>query len=618
VQARGNAVRLVDTPRFSAVYWIGRLRAWQADLFASACPEQVRPFIFAVWLGQREHMEPQAAQAYIDTGTAHMLSVSGLHVAIIYYSIEFLLVMVIRRERPRAAVVLVAVVVYALLAGARAATLRAALVIAVYQSARLVRREPDAPTALAVAAFLLLVWNPALVFDVGALLSFASVASLLLYADPFTEWMHKQLRVPRPVAGPLAACVAVQALTLPMSAAWFHVLPLSAPLANLIAVPLLDAVLWCCVGVTLAGAILPAAAPLFGHAAWAPVAAIEGLINWLGSFDSLALLVPSPSLPAMLCFYGAMLLPVLMIRKRRATEDMPVPLLVRWRVPAACVVLLGLSVVLWKPTPPRAQMDVLDVGHGDAAVVFPPGGGAVLVDGGDRTEFRDNGRAIVLPFLLAHGVTRLDAIIATHPDRDHVGGLFALIESIPVGRVILSAQGSTRPLETGLIALCRDKGIPIERMGAGEEWTLHGARFEVLHPPESGWVAPTVNETSLVMRLTWDTESGEPFSALLTGDVESAGELLLSQSDCRASVLRVPHHGSSTSSSAALLDAVAPQVGIVSTRTTNRRNAIGPGVAERYIERGIPLWRTDSHGGIRITGDPPGLLSARKVRGWLP
>jgi competence protein ComEC len=619
VSLSGNALRVESTPSLSIAYWLGRLRAWQGELFTRACPPDVLPFVFAVWLGQRDRLAPGDSRAYLETGTTHMLSVSGLHVAIVYFSLEFLLSAFIRRERARALLILVAVFAFALLAGARPSTLRAAFVIAMYLSARLVRREPDPPTALAVSALLLLVWNPLLLYDVGALLSFASVASLLCYADPMTQFLRRRLRLPERLAAPLAACLAVQVLTLPMTVSWFHVVSFSSPLANLIAVPLLDLVLWGCVAVVLAGALLPGTAPLFGHALWLPVAGIDWTVSSLARMDVLSQPMPSPTLPALVCYYLAVLLPLMLRRAAPTGDALPTPvsplLAPRYGI-TAMALFLAASVLLWRPSPPTAQVDVLDVGHGDAAVVFAPEGGVVLIDGGDRSEYRDYGESVVVPFLLAHGVSRIDAIISTHPDRDHIGGLFTVLRTFPVGRVYLSAKASGKPLESGLITLCRERGIEVERLGAGDQLDTGGARFEVLHPPADGKVEASVNNTSIVARLSWQPPGAPPFSMLFPGDIEASAEEAVATQSPRATVLRVPHHGSFTSSSAPFLEAVQPGLAIVSTRTTARRDAMGPGVEQRFVDRAIPIYRTDTHGGLRITGSPPRLLSARELRGW--
>lgn len=616
VSARASGVRVVEEGQFSLARMAGKLRQAQAALLQRASPPDVFPFLMAVWLGQRDRVERMASERYIETGTAHMLAVSGLHVGMVFFVLEFLLALVIRDGRKRALLILMAIGVFTLMTGARASTLRAAFMIALYLSARFVKREPDAATSLSLAAILFLLWDPRLLYDAGALLSFGSVASLLCYSDRIGSALARTFHLPFRWGNFLAPGIAVQVLTLPLVAIFFQVAPLAAPLTNLIAVPLLGVVLMACVMLSMAGAVLPDFAPLFGYLAWLPWQGIEWTVLGAARLEFLSWRVAPPTGFALACYYLAVLLPLawagpqLAMRELAPGENAPPR---RWPLPRLVLVaaLMVAALLLWKPVPPHATVDFLDVGHGDAAVVYPPAGGAILIDGGDLTEYRDYGRLVVLPYLMAHGVTQLDAIICTHPDRDHVGGLFAVLEEMPVERLLLSSHASGRPLEAGLIAQCRNLNIPVERLGAGDSVTVGGALFETLHPPKGRYNPATINDSGVVFRLSWTTPGGHNFSALLTGDIESTAEALIAQQDCEAQVLRVPHHGSSTSSTAAFLDAVNPGMGIVSTRQTGRRKALGPGVEERYVERGIALWRTDLHGGLRLSGDPPRLSAAR-------
>ncbi|MFM1920097.1 MAG: hypothetical protein RLZZ303_1731 [Candidatus Hydrogenedentota bacterium] len=616
VSVQGRALKLDAPGTWSLRRLAAQLRAAQADLLQRAVPPDALSFVMAVWLGQRQDIDREVNERYIETGTAHMLAVSGLHVGMVFLVLEFLLALFIRDPRARAALILVAIGLFTLVTGARVSTLRAAFMIAMYLSARFVRREPDAPTSLSLAAILFLAWNPGLLRDAGALLSFGSVASLLCYGDRMSHAAARWLRLPFWLSGPLTAGIAVQVLTLPLVAVFFQVVPLAAPLANIVAVPLLGIILMACVLLSFIGWTLPAFAPLFGHLAWLPWQGIEITVRGAAYFEFLALKVSSPTPAALACYYMAVALPLLWVSHhpppRELAPDVAPPATGRWgahRV-ALVAVLLLVSALLWRPAPPRGVIDFLDVGHGDAAVIYPPGGGAILVDGGDRSEYRDYGRAVVLPYLLAHGVTRLDAVVSTHPDRDHIGGLFSVLEAMPVERVLLSGHASGRPLEAGLIELCSRLDVPVERLHRGDQIRLGEALMEVLHPPRGSYAPASVNDGGVVMRVSWDDPEHGRFSALITGDIEQGAEAMLAETECSASILRVPHHGSHTSSTPAFIKAVNPKAGIVSMRQTRQRKAMGPGVAERYQSEGIPLWRTDLDGAIRVR---PGVapLSAR-------
>ena len=219
----------------------------------------------------------------------------------------------------------------------------------------------------------------------------------------------------------------------------------------------------------------------------------------------------------------------------------------------------------------------------------------MLEQAGDRTPYSDLGAEVVAPYLWSQGVKHIDYLVMSHPDRDHVGGFFTLIDRFSIGAVLLGPVPSGRPIEAELLTKCAAVDIPVRRVARGDSFDLDGARLDVLHPPRDWPHLDSANDASLVTRITWDRGS-----ALLAGDIELLAEATLAQGDCKATVLKVPHHGSPTSSSLAFLAAVQPRQAIASRGTGHSRGPMAPEIADRYDRRAITLWRTDQAGGLRI------------------
>lgn len=593
VRIRGNAVEHLGRAWWRPEYWASRARHWQAAAIERYTPEHIRPFLRAVWLGDRGGVYGDSYEAFVKAGTAHILAVSGVHVGIVGMSLLFLLRPVVRSRKWRAVAVMVGVLLFAFAAGARISSLRAAIMLCTYLAADLFDREPDAPSALSLTGLLFVALNPLLLLDTGFLLSFGSMASILLFAAPIRERLGA---LPYWSRGAVGTALGVQIVPLPVALNAFHVLPVIAPAANLIVVPLLTLVLWGCLLTMAVALVLPVAAPLFGHALLAPVLGIEAVTGLASLVPGGHWRVGSPSLPAMGFYLVAAFAVYRMLAAPHARRGW------RW-VAVAAVVAAG---IVWAP---RAQPGIhfLDVGQSDAAVVHTPGGSTILVDAGDASAFVDEGARVVAPFLWKHGLQRVDYAVVSHADRDHLGGLFHLLGRVHVGCVVLPEAAAPSSLEQRLLARCEELGVPVLRAKQGDTLAVAGATCEVLHPPRGWGAGLKQNERSLVLRVAWPG-----MSALFVGDIEDAGERALAGIDCHADILKVPHHGSITSSSAVLLDAVRPRAAVCSTRRPHEA------VLQRYAERGISLFRTDHVGGIRVRAgeDGPRFTGARPARGY--
>ncbi len=603
IHATGNTVETVDSGAMSIRYWVARLRQWQSDRLAKVTPQEVHPLINGVWLGERGLISRDSYSQFVHAGTAHVLAVSGVHVAIIALSLNFLLRVMRLPRRLRLVLLMASVMLFAVMTGASTATLRAVFMVLVYYAYEWFEREPDSLSVLGLCGFVFLLWNPSMLFDTSFLLSFGSVGSILIFYPGIFWHLARLRRIP---AASLATTVSAQIVTWPIAAWHFYIVPIAGAVANIIVVPMLTVLLWLCFVTALIASVAPAIAMIPGYA-MLPVALIIQWTNQLAGALPLAYVtLLRPSVLSVVLYAVA----VLYLYRVLYDEKM------RRKNLAVMLVLLFLALVFWQPFFKKAGVDIIDVGHGDSIFVRTPGGTTLLVDGGDASEFSNAGERAVLPFLYSNGIGRLDYVVVSHSDRDHIGGLFHIVERVPIGTVILGPEPQQEnELEQAFLKLCGERGIDIMRLAAGDAIPAEGARIEVLHPPAAWDSGDDVNNQALVLHLAWDG-----FSLLLPGDVEEKAEKLLAESSLQpVSVLKVPHHGSATSSSEPFLDKVSPDAAVVSVRPVDGRGSFMPAkILERYTSRGIPLFRTDWHGGIRIRPHDGNLLvnTARGDRGY--
>jgi competence protein ComEC len=279
---------------------------------------------------------------------------------------------------------------------------------------------------------------------------------------------------------------------------------------------------------------------------------------------------------------------------------------------------LQVALRLYPPAgPPTVRLTLLDVGQGEAIFLEVPDWGRILVDAGGLPGDRfDMGMRVVAPYLWHEWVGRLDVLVVTHPQSDHIGGVPAILRNFPVGEVWTGEGPSQSAVFLWMQEYLREQRIPHRVVSGGGPPVRWGeASLEVLHPqPRRPGRWPAVdprpfrpNDASLVLKVRIGTQA-----ALLTGDIERDGEaaLVRSGASLHAQVLKVPHHGSRTSSAEALIAAVGPEVALVSAGYRNRFRHPHPEVVQRYQAAGARILRTDLNGAITVEMTPEG------VRAW--
>ncbi len=240
----------------------------------------------------------------------------------------------------------------------------------------------------------------------------------------------------------------------------------------------------------------------------------------------------------------------------------------------------------------------LDIGQGDATLIHSPGGRTMLIDGGNGASDADN---VILPALQAWGGDRLDVMVVTHPDQDHIGGLPRVIETVPVSQVVLTGQVHTTQTYERLLTAIRDKKLPAVRARGGMSLDFDPAlTTSILGPTDALVESDDTNNASIVIRMTYGT-----VTFLFVGDAEETEEAVIMNSgaDVHAQILKVGHHGSRNSTSLDWLQAVSPQVGVISVGENNRYGHPHPEVLELLSRFGVKVYRTDQQGTITVVTD---------------
>ena len=548
-------------------------------------------------------------------GLAHLLSVSGLHVAlvwgVVFAAVRWLLsrsewLLLHAHVRAIAALgALAPALVYAELAGLSIPAARSVGMTALFVTILAIGREVRPRTVLCLTAGLIsLVW-PGSPLDVSFQLSFASVLSLMLLGEAWSRPRNHPLRTGwmRLWEGAALACLTPAAAligTAPLVALHFNRWTPIGLITNPVLVPLagVPATLVGLVGAAVSNVSEALAVECFGLASW-PLRALRWGASTAVSVPYGSVRVFTPTLLEVALAYALLALP----------WSPPRP---RWFVAGILSLIAAVDVGAWTHERwIRADLRVrfLDVGQGDAAVVELPHGPVLVIDGGGFARSRfDVGERVIAPYLWSRKIRRVDFLVASHGDWDHQGGLHYLARTFSPRELWVTG----RPTERARLSRLEDEvlraGGRVRTLAAGQRLLLsHGVTIDCLHPPEEGELSS--NDSSLVLRLRLGNDS-----LLFTGDIETRGESMVVAGEPNGPVdlLKVPHHGSKTSSTEALLRWAQPRIALFSLGAGNAYGFPHSAVLERYRRIDARAVRTDRDGSLGIVTDG----TAMEVRTW--
>jgi competence protein ComEC len=532
--------------------------------------------LVALAVGDQRAIDPDLWQTFARTGTTHLMSISGSHITMLAGLAWWLASRLWRRssslplllpaQKAAAVAGFLAAFSYSLLAGFEVPAQRTLYMLGVVALALWSGRSVSGSRVLALALALVLLLDPWAVLSAAFWLSFGAVALLFFVGSGrigrthwFAAWGRAQW--------------AVTVGMVPVLLALFQQFSLASPLANGVAIPLIGFVV---TPLALAGS-LPLGDPLLWLAhlvmTWQ-----MALLSWLAASPWAVWQQHAPPAWTLLLASAGV-----------AWLLLPRGFPARWLGIAACLPLLAVP----PPRPPAgaAWVTVLDVGQGLALHVQTQAHDLLYDTGPLFSPDANSGNRIIVPYLRALGVARLDGLVVTHADKDHSGGAASVLETLPVDWV-----SSSLPFEHALSAL----PVPQRPCTDGDAWEWDGVRFAVLHPPAAQLESPTrrTNDMSCVVKV-----SAGGRSMLLASDIEALSETALRgrhAAELRADVLIVPHHGSRTSSTPEFVAAVGATTAIFPVGYRNRFGHPKSDVVDRYRDSGARLWRTDADGALSV------------------
>lgn len=582
-----------------------------------AMPPDQAALLAGLLFGSRSELPPDVAEDFRVAGIYHVLAVSGSNVAFVALPVLALLTRLLGRRIALLGTI-ATVLWFVLMTGASPSVVRAGAMAVLVLLGEALGREAGGLPALAAAGLLLLLWNPGNLWDPGFQLSFAATAGILTLTPPLGERLRA---LPAWVRGPLAVTLAAQVAVLPLSLLFWQGVSLVSLVANLVAAPLVEALVSLGSVMVLLGLAVAVPARWLAWPTGLLLRALTGTTHLLAQAPLAFIRLPAPKLWEVAFYYLGVAAAVIVARTPRGEAAATLAFDANaagtarrrrvqrcWCVALALVVVVAARVI---PTlgPDRLEAAFLDVGQGDSVLVRLPGGRSMLVDGGGHGEGQetagwDPGEKVLVPYLRRLGLRRIDYLVLTHPHADHVAGLLAVLQQFPVGEVWYSGEPSRLGAYQEFLRSAVAEGISLRPVRRGDRYRLGALDVAVLGPPRQAYTGQRSDENanSVVLRIAYGWSS-----LLLTGDIEAPVEQDLLRWEAGTlgtgvSVLKVGHHGSRYASSPGWLRVLHPGVAVVSVgansfghpadETLRRLEGFSNAVARTDWD-GAVLFRTD-------------------------
>jgi competence protein ComEC len=599
-----EAVRRIASGGIAASRLLGRFRERLGYQFAEHLSTENAPVGIAMILGERTAIPDEVRDAYMATGAMHVLSISGLHVGILATFLTFLLRLT--RLSPAMSLMLVTGLIwsYAALTDWGPPVLRASIFCTIWAAAAVLYRRSSLLNIASVTAVMLLLWNPLLLFDVGARLSFLAILgmawSLRMFPNAcrlggLVDEGFSTATVLRSVLAAQVLGLGIWLFTAPLIASDFEIVSPVGFLLNVVLIPLATVVLWSGYAFLAACVLVPALAGFFGSVFDAGLACVNWLVALAAEWDLGHLSLPGPPAWWLAGFYlllfASLIRPDWLGRRLRMLS-----LLVGW-----CLVGLVVPSHVMRGDRPPLEIVVLDVGHGGAMLIASADGPCILFDCGSMEDDRRVADA-VWRTLRARGRSALDAVIVSHADLDHCNNVPALLKGGPVGTVLIARSFlnfDQRVVEETIDA-AKSAGVPIRLVAAGDRLRLRpSVSARILHPPDRP-PGDDDNANSIVLELACADRR-----ILLTGDLEGAGqeEVIASVEPSGFDVVAAPHHGGLKANTPRFAEWARPGAVIVSC--SDRVNV----AALTQIYSGSSLYLTSQLGALTIALDSDGTLA---------
>lgn len=575
--------------------------------------EESASMVKGILLGDNSEIEEEIQENFKVSNISHILAVSGMHVSYIIIGTNLLFKSSMGKRRTKIITIII-LIFYMLITGFSPSVVRASIMGILVTGAGIMHRRNDIWTSISISLFLILIYNPFLISNIGLQFSYLGTIGIIIFNKNVLKvlksikiknrkWKYrfnrKAILLINKIKEILSITISVQLVIFPVMIYHFNLFGTYFLLSNLL------------ISVIIGQIIILSSFIIILSFVFYPIAKIgsfmlEILIQILITISNLSNLpfskiyFPTPNIIIIILYYISIIifnyvynlynskkLSITQIRVRNLIALLKYKIFLNKKKCLQVISICILVLILFTWIPKKLNIYFIDVGQGDSTFIVTPKNKTILIDGGGSSSNEyDVGKSTLLPYILDRGYTKIDYIFISHFDQDHVGGILTIIQELKVGKVIISKQGKDSENYQKFLKLVKEKNIKVVIVEKGDRIKIeNNLYFDILWPDNTLIKDNILNNNSIVMKMYYND-----FSILFTGDIEEIAEKKILETyigkeiKLRSDVLKVAHHGSKTSTIKEFLDIVEPIMALIGVGKENNFGHPNEEILERLKE----------------------------------
>lgn len=580
-----------------------------------------------ILIGDKEGIEKEVQENFRDSNLSHMLAVSGAHVSYVILGITYVLKKVKVNKLWSNMITIVTLCCFIFLTGASSSVIRACIMAIYIIIGHMMHRKTKLISSVSLSLLIILILNPYKLFDIGLQLSYGGTIGIILFSgvlakkaklNNLLEGFVNKLKYR--VKQLIVVCVSANLIIFPIIAAHYSTMCLTFVISNICAGPILGVIIILGFITIFVSFVSIDIAKPFALILNIFIQILMYITKICSSLPFSKIYIKTPSLSQIIIYYMILIFIYYICKIRKKKRRLIHRKLLRTvqnkkvqKLFIIVIILIFTSMQILKCLPSDLTIYFIDVGQGDSTLIVTPNHKTILIDGGG-TEFEsdfDIGKQTLLPEILGQGITKIDYLLISHFDSDHVGGLLTVLESLKVKNAIISRQIEESGNYKKFLKIVKDKKINVMVVKKDDEICIEkNLKIDVLWPKREQITDNVLNNNSIVAKVIYNN-----FSILFTGDIEKVAEenIIREYKDTNlltSNIIKIAHHGSKTSSTEGFLNLVNPKIALIGVGRDNKFGHPNEETIQRLKNMKVKIYRTDEMGEITIKINKKGMVNA--------